>query len=79
MVNSENFWRSLKVLNAHDIRLRFLEKRDLSLDIHLTLAIQQVFFEITFRVVDYSSLDFSELMKYFPHASVFIQEIRGES
>jgi len=78
VLTSENFWRSLNVLNDYEIRLRFLEERELSLDIHLSLTIQEVLFEVTFRINDYSSSIFSELLEYFPYATVFIQEIKGE-
>jgi hypothetical protein len=76
VLTSENFWRSLNILNKHDIRLRFLEERELSLDIHLSITLQEVLFQVTFRIVDYSSHIFSGLMEYFPYASIFTQEIK---
>ncbi len=78
VVTSENFWQSLHVLNKYDVKLRFLEERQPSLDIHLSLSIQDVLFEVTFRIVNYSPIFFSEVVKYFPHSAVFIQEIEGK-
>lgn len=79
VVTSDNFLKCFSVLNDYNVKLRFLEERKLSLDIHLSLSIQDVFFEVTFRVIDYSSSFFSEIVKLFPHAVVFIQEIKKDS
>ncbi|MFX0211406.1 MAG: hypothetical protein ACFFDT_35840 [Candidatus Hodarchaeota archaeon] len=56
VVTSENFWRGLKILDQHNIRLRFLEKRERSLDVHFSVTIRGVLFQVTFRIADYSSL-----------------------
>jgi hypothetical protein len=79
VVTSENFWECIDVLNVHHIRLRFLEERDSNLDIHLSISVHKVSYKVTFRIVEYNSHTLSELEKYFPPATVYIQEIRRES
>ncbi len=77
VVNSKDFWKCLRTFNKIDIRLRFLEERKPSLDIHFSLFIQQNHLEVTFRVIDYSSSFTEELLKQFPTAAIYIQEIEG--
>ncbi|MFW9905216.1 MAG: hypothetical protein ACFFFH_12830 [Candidatus Thorarchaeota archaeon] len=81
VVNTENFWQGLKILdqNSNIIRLRFLEEREQSLDIHFSVTIRGALYQVAFRIVDYSSLIFNELVKCFPHTSIFIEEIKEES
>ncbi|MFX0122845.1 MAG: hypothetical protein ACFFAE_04350 [Candidatus Hodarchaeota archaeon] len=78
MVTSENFWQCLPEINRYNIKFRFLEERKHSLDIHLSLSLHKILFEVTFRIVDYSPGFFAEVMEYFPQAAVFIQEIKEE-
>ncbi|UCG01073.1 MAG: hypothetical protein JSW11_15830 [Candidatus Heimdallarchaeota archaeon] len=75
VVTKENFLKCFPILKRFDLKLRFLEKRKLSLDIHISVVIQEVFFEVTFRVVEYSPSFFQEIVKLLPNADVFIQEI----
>ena len=78
VVTSENFLKCFSALKRYDVKFRFLEERKLSLDIHLSLAIQEVVFEISFRVVEYSTSFFPEVVKLFPNADVFFQEVLEE-
>lgn len=79
VVTSDNFWQCINVLNVHDIRFRFLEERELSLDIHLSISIQKVSYKVTFRITEYNSHTLLELEKCFPPAIVYIREMRRES
>ena len=77
VVTKKDFWKCLRTFSKSDIRLRFLEERKTSLDIHFSFSIQQNLLEVTFRVIDYSSSFTEELLKQFPTAAIYIQEIEG--
>jgi hypothetical protein len=77
VVTGKDFWKCLKKFNKKYIRLRFLEERKPSLDIHFYFSIQQNLLEVTFRVIDYTSSFTVELLKQFPSAAIYIQEIEG--
>lgn len=77
VVTKKDFWKCLRTFNKSDTRLRFLEERRPSLDIHFSFSIQQNLLEVTFRVIDYSSSFTEELLKQFPTAAIYIQEIEG--
>ncbi|MFX1285546.1 MAG: hypothetical protein ACFFB5_18045 [Promethearchaeota archaeon] len=79
VVTSKDFWDCLQVLDKNDITFRFMERRETSLDVHLSLnlSIQEIHFQVTFRIVDYSLSLVHGLSSFFPHATAFIQEIEG--
>ncbi len=72
LVTKENFWNCLHVFNKNDVKLRFLEKREPGLDVHLSFSIRQNFLEITFRIVAPSPSFTQDLTEFFPSAAVFI-------
>ncbi len=75
VVSIKEFWNCLQVFNKNNVRFRFLEKRKLDLDVHLSFSIQKSPLEVTLRVIDYSSSFTQELTEKFPPAAIFIQEI----
>lgn len=75
VVTHEDFKKSLQILNRYNITLRFLEERKSGLDVHVSLIIQKFPVEVTFRIIDYTFDFVQEIVKIFPNASVFIQEI----
>ena len=72
LVTRENFWNCVQAFNKNNVKLRFLEKREPGLDVHLSFFIQQNLLEITFRIVDPSPIFDQDLTEFFPSAAVFL-------
>ncbi len=71
LVTEENFWNCVHVFNKNKVKLRFLERRELGLDVHLSLVIHQNLLKITFRIVNPPPNFTEDLTEFFPSAAVF--------
>ena len=71
LVHEENFWKCVHTFNKDNVKLRFLEKREPILDIHLSFFLRQNLLEVTFRIVAPSPSFTEELKEFFPSAAIF--------
>jgi hypothetical protein len=75
----DEFWKCLQAFKYENIRFRFIEKRKAGLDIHLSFFSLKTPYDISFRVIDYSS-DFIQALKdKFPPAAIFVSELNSDS
>ncbi len=74
-VTEKSFWKIINAFGEDNLVFKFIEKREMSIDVHLLLSIKRNILGISFRVIEYEYSFFQEIKTEFPSSKIYIEEL----